>query len=50
MRLVTGTARFVSPTSAEVETAAGTEVVEFDVALVATGLPAADPRVVLTRW
>ena len=37
VRLVTGSARFVSPTSAEVETVAGTEVVEFDVALVATG-------------
>ena len=37
VRLLSGTARFVSPTSAEIETVSGTEVVEFDVALVATG-------------
>jgi pyruvate/2-oxoglutarate dehydrogenase complex dihydrolipoamide dehydrogenase (E3) component len=37
VRLVSGSARFLSPNTAEIETVTGTEVVEFDVALVATG-------------
>ena len=37
VRLVAGSARFVSPNSAEIDTVSGTELVDFDVALVATG-------------
>lgn len=37
VRMIRGTARFVSPHSAEVVTVDGTEVLEFDHALVATG-------------
>ncbi len=37
VRMVAGTARFLSPGTAEIETVDGTEVVAFDAALVATG-------------
>ena len=37
VRLISGTASFVSPHAAEVDTVDGTELVDFDVALVATG-------------
>ena len=35
--MLTGTARFVSPHAAEVDTVDGVEVVDFDIALIATG-------------
>ena len=37
VRLLSGSARFLSANTAEIETVTGSEVVEFDVALVATG-------------
>ena len=37
VRMITGTARFASPNTAEIETVDGLEVVGFDVALIATG-------------
>jgi dihydrolipoamide dehydrogenase len=37
VRMITGTARFVSPNAAEVDSVEGTETVHFDAALVATG-------------
>ena len=37
VRLITGTARFVSPHAAEVDTVDGAELVDFDIALIATG-------------
>src|SRR3954449_11905372 len=37
VRMLTGTARFASPNTAEIETVEGLEVIGFDVALIATG-------------
>jgi dihydrolipoamide dehydrogenase len=37
VRMLAGSARFVSPNATDVETVEGTETVEFDVALIATG-------------
>ena len=43
VRMITGTARFASPNTAEIETVDGLEVVGFDVALIATGSRPASP-------